>query len=131
MSNVLDTNITTISRKVILKTIKVLLILSTLLAMSGCVITPRTRQHLEMMSSISYGMTKDQVLGIMGSPAKSEFSGNDEAWSYCRTEFNMDEFAHVIFKNGRVTQVRNYSRTVAQEGGFAGDCSAFIVPVLD
>jgi hypothetical protein len=111
MSNVLDTNITTISRKVILKTIKVLLILSTLLAMSGCVITPRTRQHLEMMSSISYGMTKDQVLGIMGSPAKSEFSGNDEAWSYCRTEFNWTSLLMLFLK---MVELRRLEITVAQ-----------------
>ena len=32
---------------------------------------------------ISSGMSKQEVIDIMGNPGNRQFSGNDEAWQYC------------------------------------------------
>lgn len=85
----------------------------------------RTRQPVQNISSLSPGMSKQDVAQVMGMPARTEFSSSTEAWHFCRTGYGSDEFVVVIFMGGKVVQARNYYVTLADTGGATGDCSKF------
>jgi hypothetical protein len=70
-------------------------------------------------------MTQEQVQEIVGPPVKSEFSGNQQAWHYCKTGATADEFVLLLFSGGTLTELKNYYVTVADVGGAYGDCSKF------
>jgi len=89
-----------------------------------------TSQSVQRISSLSPGMSKQEVAQIMGSPARTEFSGVKEAWHFCRTGRSVDEFAVVMFSDGKVSGARNYNVTLADTGGATGDCSKFVRSVF-
>lgn len=91
----------------------------------GCAFT---KQPVENIAILNQGMTKQSVLSVMGTPVKSEFSGNVTAWHYCRTGSSEDEFVLVVFKGDSLQEARNYSVNAKTGGGF-GDCSKFVQPV--
>lgn len=85
-----------------------------------------TSQPVERIAALGRGMSQRQVTNVMGEPARREFSGEREAWHYCRTGIGADEFAVVLFSRGVVEAAKNYNVTVAQTGGATGDCSKFV-----
>lgn len=112
-------------------TYSVLTILATVLA--GCVTTGgaySTQQPVEKIALLNPGMSKQDVAQIIGMPARTEFSGSKEAWHFCRTGSSSDEFAVVVFSDGKVTAAKNYTVTLADTGGATGDCSRFVRSVL-
>ena len=88
-----------------------------------------TQQNVRNISTLHPGMTKESVKNIMGQPVKTEFSGELSAWHFCKTGYNSDEFAVVIFNKNKLIEARNYTVTLAETGGATGDCSKFIRPV--
>lgn len=71
------------------------------------------------------GMTKAQVIEIMGEPMKSDFDRNVEEWHYCRTQLDSETFLALYFVDGKLLTKTNY--TVTEENiGSIGSCSQFI-----
>ena len=98
-------------------------------ALTGCVTlgsSNSTQQPVQKIAYLSSGMTKQDVLRVMGAPARTEFAGSREAWHFCRTGESADEFAVVMIADGKVTAARNYTVTLADTGGATGDCSKFV-----
>ncbi len=105
-----------------MKTKIALLLIANML--TGCA-AMYTQSPLEKSSLLKPGMTRDQVQEIMGPPVKSEFSGSQQAWHYCKTGSSSDEFAVMFFNDGVLTELQNYYVTSADVGGAYGDCSKF------
>jgi outer membrane protein assembly factor BamE (lipoprotein component of BamABCDE complex) len=97
---------------------------------SGC--TSYTSQDISLGLGLSPGMSKEEVLEIMGSPAKNDFDKGVEEWHYCKTGVSYfggspsDDFVAVFFDSGKVVAMRNYNVTLRDTGGATGDCSKFI-----
>lgn len=91
---------------------------------SGCA-AMFTQSPLERVALLKAGMTREQVQEIMGPPVKSEFSGSQQAWHYCRTGETADEFSVMFFNDGVLSELHNYYVTSADVGGAYGDCSKF------
>lgn len=104
-----------------LKTIASLLMACVLV---GCA-AMYTQSPLEKSATLNPGMTRSQVQEIMGSPVKSEFSGNQQAWHYCKTGASVDEFVVMLFNDGVLEELKNYYVTSKDVGGARGDCSKF------
>ncbi len=110
----------------------VLTILATAV-LAGCVTTGgsySTQQPVQKIALLNPGMSKQEVIQVMGTPARTEFSGSREAWHFCRTGSGSDEFAVVAFSDGKVTAAKNYTVTLADTGGATGDCSQFVRSVF-
>ena len=75
---------------------------------------------------VSEGMTKQEVIEIMGSPVASEFSEGVEEFHYCATGYNADKFVAFFFKNGKVVSKTTYNVTLSDIGGATGHCSKFV-----
>ena len=76
-------------------------------------------QPLENAINISPGMTKGDVLSIMGSPPVSnDFYGDLEEWHFCNTGMNgVSKYVAVFFKEGSVFSMKRYSVVERDEGG--------------
>lgn len=114
---------------------RIILIVSAILAsaaMIGCASTGGgySAQPVQKIALLNPGMSKQEVAQIMGMPARTEFAGLREAWHFCRTGYGSDEFAVVIFSEGRVAAAKNYNVTLADTGGATGDCSKFVRSVF-
>lgn len=86
-------------------------------------------QPLENAISISPGMTKGDVLDIMGSPPVSnDFYGNLEEWHFCNTGMTgVSKYVAVFFKEGRVFSMKRYSVVERDAGGDAfAVCENFV-----
>ena len=71
------------------------------------------------------GMTKAQVIEIMGAPMRSDFDRNVEEWHYCRTQMDSETFLALYFVDGILLTKTNY--TVMEENrGSLGSCAQFI-----
>lgn len=71
------------------------------------------------------GMKKAAVVALMGSPAKTEFSGKIEEWHY----FNNDIFGDYIalyFQDDVLIEKLNYTVTIDDKKGGIDNCSKFI-----
>lgn len=88
-----------------------------------------TMQNLGEAYRLEPGMTKDEVLAIMGPPVKTEFAKNVEEWHYCRTAqgvvSTVDEFLALFFYEGKLIAKKNYSVSLKEAGGY-GSCETFI-----
>ena len=89
-----------------------------------------TAQPVEKIALLNPGMSKQEVAQVMGLPVRTEFSSTKEAWHFCRTGSGADEFAVVLFSDGKVSAARNYNVTLADTGGATGDCSKFVRSVF-
>ena len=67
------------------------------LLLSSCVASVPT-------SSLSPGMTHDEVLSVMGEPAEATFFNNAQAWQYCAGVTSY-EFATIYFYNDKVVSL--------------------------
>lgn len=78
-----------------------------------------------MSYKLEPGMTKQEVLAIMGEPVKSDFDRNVEEWHYCRTQIDSEEYLALYFVDGVLLAKTNY--TVREENrGSLGSCAQFI-----
>jgi len=70
------------------------------------------------VSSLNPGQSKEQVLAVLGPAGNRSFSGNAEAWQYCRTGTDMagDTYATVWFLDGRVHRVTTQQATIVKFG---------------
>ena len=98
------------------------------LVFSGCAIM-YTQQNVGNISMLEPGMSQSEVIQIMRTPAKTEFSGDKKAFHYCKTGYGDDEFAVVILDKGKVVAAKNYNVTLRDTGGASGDCSKFVKSV--
>lgn len=83
-------------------------------------------QNLAASNRLAPGMTKEQVLAIMGAPIKSDFRGSVEEWHYCKTGIGLDEFVALFFHENALFEKSNYTVTMADVGGVTGSCEKFI-----
>ena len=93
-------------------------IVATLAFLSGCTSSP-----LEKGSLLNVGMSKPEVVKIMGEPSKSEFSGRRTAWHYCKTGAFTDEYMVAFFDGERLIETQFYSAPDADQ---PGDCISFV-----
>ena len=75
---------------------------------------------------VNEGMTKAQVISIMGNPVASEFDRGVEEFHYCSTGLYADNFVAFFFKNNKVVSKTSYTVTVSDAGGASGHCRLFI-----
>lgn len=94
------------------------------LALSGCIRS--VQQDLSRSLALSPGLSKQQVLQVMGTPVKTEFSRGVEEWHYCRTGTGVDQFLALFFQEGALIESKNYSVTIRDAGGATGSCENFI-----
>ena len=87
---------------------------------------PIIRQNLSVSYKLNEGMTKDQVLSIMGAPIKSDFYKNVDEWHYCSTGSRADEFMSLYFYEGKLIAKKNYTVTLVDTRGITGSCEKFI-----
>ena len=100
---------------------------------TGCVSVNRqsfTYQPVQNIAMLNAGLSKQDVKQVMGLPVRTEFSGSQEAWHYCRTGEGSDEYAVVMFSDGKVVSAKNYNLSAADSGGATGDCSKFVRSVF-
>tara|TARA_B100001057_G_C22752344_1_gene912318 strand:+ start:992 stop:1360 length:369 start_codon:yes stop_codon:yes gene_type:complete len=75
---------------------------------------------------VSEGMTKEQVIAIMGTPVASDFDKGVEEFHYCSTGF-VDNFVAFFFKDGKVVSKTSYTVSSSDVGaGEFGNCKLFI-----
>ncbi len=84
----------------------------------------------ERMGSVSYGMTREQVIAVLGPPSGGQRSGNTEAityvnrlisgWSWDRADY------HVILTDGQVTA---YGPGVVRQNPGPAFGTMMIVPI--
>ena len=98
------------------------------LTLLGACASSTTDQNLEQALRISNGMSKSDVLSIMGQPAASEFYGPIEEWHFCRkSEGRTADYRAVFFREGKVFAMKPYSVMVINEGGnYQSDCNTFV-----
>mgnify|MGYP000909575513 CR=1 FL=1 len=71
------------------------------------------------------GMTKSQVIEIMGEPMRSDFDRNVEEWHYCRTQIDSETFLALYFVDGKLLTKTNYT-VIEENKGSLGSCAQFI-----
>lgn len=96
------------------------------LLLASCTALSGLQQDLNASHQLSPGMSKTEVEQIMGSPAKSDFSGKVEEWHYCRTGTTSDEFIALFFYEGELLEKLNYTVTLSDTRGATGSCEKFI-----
>lgn len=77
------------------------------------------------------GMSKDEVYQVLGSPSQFEYKGSSEAWHFCKTGVERDEFLVILFNNGRTVSGRTYVVTLADTHGKTGNCAKFARLILN
>ena len=104
---------------------KIWLFISFVLAISGC--ATYTQQDLQQGLQISPGMSKDQVLQIMGNPVSNTFEKGVEEWHYCDTNSVQegDDYLALFFTDGEVVALKRYLVTMADVNA-VGDCTKFV-----
>jgi len=95
-----------VARQLYLNTV---LTLMTLLFFSGCA-TRSTSDLRRQALQINNGMTKAQVIDILGTPGNRQFHENYEAWQYKSYGMLEDDLHIVWFKDGIVTGYTTESR---------------------
>ena len=74
---------------------------------------------------VTYGMTKESVISIMGNPIKSEFNGKIEEWHYCNND-TIGDYIALYFKDAILIEKLNYTVTINDKKGIQENCSKFI-----
>ena len=75
---------------------------------------------------VSEGMTKQEVVNLMGAPQVSEFDSGVEEFHYCRTGLGSDKFVSFFFADGKVVSKTSYTVTEVDVGYTYGHCSKFV-----
>lgn len=110
-------------------TMKKLLLLLFMPFFFGCgslLINPEETKAFKKNFLINEGMTKQEVIDIMGMPVASEFSKGVEEFHYCATGMGSDDFVAFFFKDGKVVSKTTYNVTLSDVGGVTGHCGKFV-----
>lgn len=94
------------------------MMLAAVFALAGCETTGLASKAGLM--SISPGMTRDQVVGLVGPPGNRTFRDRNEALQYCRTGMNSDEYTTVWLTDGKVTGLTTGNHALIPMGSCAG-----------
>jgi outer membrane protein assembly factor BamE (lipoprotein component of BamABCDE complex) len=107
---------------------RVLLLL--LIIISGCnttkLLSRYTQQPIEQSNKLNNGMSKEEVISILGQPIKSDFYKNVDEWFYCKTGMGGDEHLALFFFDGKLIAKKNYVVTIQDVDGASGSCEWFI-----
>lgn len=87
-------------------------VLLALIVLCGCG-GPNLRSQV---ASLDPGSSKEQVLAVLGPPGERTFSGNAEAWQYCRTGMQFDTYVTVWFVGGKVYRVTTQDAALMEWG---------------
>lgn len=85
-----------------------------------------THNPLQESYKLNNGMSKQEVLSIMGKPVKDDFYKNVDEWFYCNTGVGGDQHLAVYFYEGKLIAKKNYVVTVQDVNGQTGSCEWFI-----
>ena len=72
------------------------------------------------------GMSKEEVIKIMGMPVASVFDRGVEEFHYCSTGMYVDNFVSFFFKDGKVVSKTTYNVNAADAGYSSGHCKLFV-----
>lgn len=89
-----------------MKKINLLIISVVLFASCGI----RSLQQTQAL--VNPGMSKKEVMDIMGAPTDRQFNADMEAWQYCATGIEGDHYTIVWFCNGTVTGLSTYNQNI-------------------
>jgi hypothetical protein len=81
-----------------------------ILFFSGCATHYSTSALRKQALQINNGMTKSQVIDILGTPGNRQFRDNYEAWQYKSYGMFEDDLHIIWFKDGLVTGYTTESR---------------------
>jgi S1-C subfamily serine protease len=90
-----------------------------LVTLTGCANT-----LVKSSAGVDRGMTKDQVMQVLGQPADKQFRDSDEAWQYCELGAMAGDFLVVWFHDSRVTGVTHWT-----DSSPALDCTTLLRPI--
>ena len=103
----------------------ILLLVLTSFVSCGSLVNKTEIEAFKKNFLVSEGMSKQQVIDIMGYPVASEFNKSVEEYHYCATGYGSDDFVSFYFQDGKVISKTSYTVTVA-EVATTGHCSKFI-----
>ena len=77
------------------------IVLPTLLMLFTCLVNIQAKDHM-----VQRGMTKDQVMQILGKPDATSFNSYGDRWTYRKSpSLNPDKFIYIRFgRDGKVIQ---------------------------
>ena len=106
------------------------LIVVLLFILSSCsttkILSKYTQQPIEQSYKLNNGMSKEEVVSILGQPIKSDFYKNIDEWFYCKTGMGGDQHLALFFYDGKLIAKKNYVVTVQDIDGATGSCEWFI-----
>ncbi len=108
-------------KKAFVSSIYVAILIVVSFSVSSCWVV---HQNLKVSNNLKEGMTKQEVVQIMGNPAKSEFSNGVEEWHYCRCINKINEYVALFFYEDKLIAKTNY--TVFDTYGMASSCDQLI-----
>lgn len=78
--------------------------------------------NLKNAYKLSPGMSKEQVVAVLGTPAVNDFDRNVEEWHYCDY---MGNFIALYFIDGTLIAKTSYTVTEYDRQGEMGNCAFF------
>jgi len=77
-----------------------------------CVVSCAAKRinYIQQSVYINPGMSKSEVINIMGAPGNKQFNGIDEVLQWCESGHIMNTYIIVWFNDGIVTQINTYKR---------------------
>ena len=91
--------------------------------LQGCNIT---RQDLTPSFLLSNGMSKAEVIELLGIPIRIEISDGIDEWFYCSTGLEIDEHLALFFYDEKLIASCNYTVSLRDVNGLTGSCEYFI-----
>ena len=104
----------------------ILLLVITSFVSCGSLVNKNEIEAFKKNFLVSEGMSKQQVIDIMGYPVASEFNKGVEEYHYCATGYGTDDYVAFFFVEGKVVSKTTYNVTLADVGGVTGKCSKFV-----
>ena len=104
----------------------ILLLVLTSFVSCGSLVNKTEIEAFKKNFLVSEGMSKQQVIDIMGYPVASEFNKSVEEYHYCATGYGSDDYVAFFFVEGKVVSKTTYNVTLADVGGVTGKCSKFV-----
>jgi len=116
------------SKKISNMNVRLIVVLTFIL--SSCsftkLLSKYTQQPIEQSYKLNNGMSKEEVVSILGQPIKSDFYKNVDEWFYCKTGMGGDQHLALFFYDGKLIAKKNYFVTVQDVDGATGSCEWFI-----
>lgn len=86
---------------------KILLLIAVII-LSGCYSQKKVQQLRQNQILVDAGMSKQEVMTLLGTPGDRQLNGDLEAWQYCSSSLTTFEFVVVWFFNKKVGSVTTY-----------------------